>query len=137
MLNHIVLMGRLTRAPEIRQLPDGAAVLNFSLAVDRDYLDRESGERETDFIDCVAFRGTAEFMQKYFGKGSMIVVSGRLRVRNWRDKDGYKRRSTEVIAEQVYFGESKRREPERAAEDWTEAAAALEELGDELMDDLP
>lgn len=133
MLNHIVLQGRLTRAPELRQLPDGSSVLNFSMAVDRDYLNRESGERETDFVDCVAFRGTAEFMDKYFKKGSMLLVSGRLRVRNWKDKDGYKRRSTEVIAENVYFGESKRKE-ERAEEDWTAAADALEQLGDELAD---
>lgn len=133
MLNHIVLQGRLTRDPELRQLPDGSSVLNFSMAVDRDYLNRESGERETDFVDCVAFRGTAEFMDKYFKKGSMVLVSGRLRVRNWKDKDGYKRRSTEVIAENVYFGESKRKE-ERAEEDWTAAADALEQLGNELAE---
>ena len=133
MLNKIILQGRLTRDPELRQLPDGSSVLNFSMAVDRDYLNRESGERETDFVDCVAFRGTAEFMDKYFKKGSMLLVSGRLRVRNWKDKDGYKRRSTEVIAENVYFGESKRKE-ERAGEDWTAAADALEQLGDELAD---
>ena len=133
MLNKIILQGRLTRDPELRQLPDGSSVLNFSMAVDRDYLNRESGERETDFVDCVAFRGTAEFMDKYFKKGSMLLVSGRLRVRNWKDKDGYKRRSTEVIAENVYFGESKRKE-ERAEDDWTAAADALEQLGDELAD---
>ena len=137
MLNHIVLMGRLTREPDLRRLPDDTAVLNFSIAVDRDYLDRD-GERVTDFVDIVAFRGTADFVQKYFRKGSMIVVSGRLRVRNWKDRDGFKRRSTEVVADQAYFGEAKRREAERAepeqAPEWVQAADALEALGDELAD---
>ena len=137
MLNHIVLMGRLTREPDLRRLPDDTAVLNFSIAVDRDYLDRD-GERGTDFVDIVAFRGTADFVQKYFRKGSMIVVSGRLRVRNWKDRDGFKRRSTEVVADQAYFGEAKRREAERAepeqAPEWVQAADALEALGDELAD---
>lgn len=107
MLNHIVLMGRLTRDPELRRTPSGVAVATFTLAVDRDFTS-QSGERETDFIDIVAWRSTAEFVGKYFGKGRMAVVSGRLQLRNWTDKEGNKRRSAEVIADNVYFGDSKR-----------------------------
>ena len=109
MLNHIVLMGRLTRDPELRRTGSGIPVATFSLAVDRDFSsNRETGERETDFIDIVAWRATAEFVSKYFTKGRMAVVSGRLQIRNWNDKDGNKRRSAEVIADNVYFGDSKR-----------------------------
>ena len=108
MLNHIVLMGRLTRDPELRHTGSGIAVASFSLAVDRDFGSRETGERETDFIDIVAWRSTAEFVSKYFTKGRMAVVSGRLQIRNWTDKEGNKRRSAEVIADNVYFGDSKR-----------------------------
>ena len=108
MLNHIVIMGRLTRDPELRRTGSGVAVTSFSVAVDRDFGKNENGERETDFIDCVAWRQTGEFVSKYFTKGSMIVVSGRLQIRNWNDKDGNKRRSAEVVADNVYFGESKR-----------------------------
>ena len=103
MLNHITIMGRLTRDPELRRTGSGTAVASFSLAVDRDYKP-EGGERECDFIDCVAWRGTGEFVSKYFSKGSMAVVSGRLQVRSWTDKDGNKRRSAEVVADNVYFG---------------------------------
>ena len=108
MLNHIVVMGRLTRDPELRRTGSGIAVASFSLAVDRDFAPTDGGNRETDFIDCVAWRQTGEFVSKYFTKGSMIVVSGRLQIRNWNDKDGNKRRSAEVVADNVYFGESKR-----------------------------
>ena len=108
MLNHIVIMGRLTRDPELRRTSSGIAVASFTVAVDRDFGGRDGGERETDFIDCVAWRQTGEFVSKYFTKGSMIVVSGRLQIRNWNDKDGNKRRSAEIVAENVYFGESKR-----------------------------
>ncbi len=108
MLNHIVLMGRLTRDPELRRTGSGIAVASFTLAVDRDFGSKESGEKETDFIDIVAWRNTAEFVSKYFAKGRMAVVSGRLQIRNWNDKDGNKRRSAEVVADNVYFGESKR-----------------------------
>ena len=108
MLNHIVIMGRLTRDPELRRTGTGIAVASFSVAVDRDFGGRDGGERETDFIDCVAWRQTGEFVSKYFTKGSMIVVSGRLQIRGWTDKDGNKRRSAEVVADNVYFGESKR-----------------------------
>ena len=108
MLNHITIMGRLTRDPELRRTGTGTAVASFTVAVDRDFGGRDGGERETDFIDCVAWRQTGEFVSKYFTKGSMIVVSGRLQIRNWNDKDGNKRRSAEVVADNVYFGESKR-----------------------------
>lgn len=107
MLNRIVLMGRLTRDPELRRTQSGTAVVSFSVACDRDYA-AQGAERETDFIDIVAWRGTAEFVEKYFGKGRMIVVAGRLQIRNWEDKDGNKRRSAEVVADSVYFGDSKR-----------------------------
>ena len=108
MLNHITIMGRLTRDPELRRTGTGVAVASFTVAVDRDFSGRDGGERETDFIDCVAWRSTGEFISKYFTKGSMIVVSGRLQIRNWNDKEGNKRRSAEVVADNVYFGESKR-----------------------------
>ena len=108
MLNHITIMGRLTRDPELRRTGSGVAVASFTVAVDRDFGGRDGGEKETDFIDCVAWRQTGEFVSKYFTKGSMIVVSGRLQIRNWNDKDGNKRRSAEVVADNVYFGESKR-----------------------------
>ena len=108
MLNHIVIMGRLTRDPELRRTGTGVAVTSFSLAVDRDFGGRDGGERETDFIDCVAWRQTGEFVSKYFTKGRMAVVSGRLQIRSWTDKDGNKRRTAEVVADNVYFGDSKR-----------------------------
>lgn len=107
MLNHITIMGRLTRDPELRRTGSGTAVASFTLAVDRDRAP-EGQERETDFIDCVAWRQTGEFVSKYFRKGSMAVVSGRLQIRGWTDKDGNKRRTAEVVAENVYFGGSKR-----------------------------
>ena len=108
MLNHITIMGRLTRDPELRRTGSGIAVASFTLAVDRDFGGRDGGERETDFIDCVAWRQTGEFVSKYFTKGRMAVVSGRLQIRSWTDKDGNKRRSAEVVADNVYFGDSKR-----------------------------
>ena len=107
MLNKIILMGRLTRDPELRRTPSGTPVTSFSLAVDRDFKS-QNGEKETDFIDIVAWRSTAEFVSKYFTKGRMAVVEGRLQIRDWTDKDGGKRRSAEVVAENVYFGDSKR-----------------------------
>ena len=108
MLNRIVIMGRLTRDPELRRTQNGTAVTSFSVAVDRDFKSRESGEKATDFIDVVAWRQTAEFVCQYFTKGRMAVVSGRLQIRNWTDKEGNKRRSAEVVADNVYFGDSKR-----------------------------
>ena len=115
MLNHITIMGRLTRDPELRRTGSGVAVASFTLAVDRDFGSRDGGERETDFIDCVAWRQTGEFVSKYFAKGSMAVVSGRLQIRSWTDKEGNKRRTAEVVADNVYFGESKRSEGGNAA----------------------
>ena len=108
MLNHIIIMGRLTRDPELRRTGSGIAVASFTVAVDRDFGGRDGGEKETDFIDCVAWRQTGEFVSKYFTKGRMIVVSGRLQIRSWTDKEGNKRRTAEVVAENCYFGDSKR-----------------------------
>ena len=107
MLNKIFLMGRLTRDPELRRTGSGTAVASFSLAVDRDFKS-QSGEKETDFIDIVAWRNTAEFVSKYFTKGRMAVVEGRLQIRDWTDKEGNKRRSSEVVADSIYFGDSKK-----------------------------
>ena len=110
MLNHITIMGRLVRDPELRRTGSGVAVASFTVAVDRDFGGRDGGEKETDFIDCVAWRQTGEFVSKYFTKGRMIVVSGRLQIRSWTDKDGNKRRTAEVVADNCYFGDSKREE---------------------------
>ena len=108
MLNRIILMGRLTRDPELRQTQSGASAANFSLAVDRDFKDKQTGEKPTDFIDIVAWRSSAEFVSRFFTKGRMAVVEGRLQLRDWTDRDGNKRRTAEVLAEHVYFGDSKR-----------------------------
>lgn len=121
MLNTITIMGRLTRDPELRYTQSNTPVASFTLAVDRDF-----GEKQTDFIDCVAWRGTGEFVDKYFSKGSMAAVAGRLQIREWTDNNGSKRRSAEVVAEHVYFGESKRRE---ASADIS--AADFEDLDDD------
>jgi len=107
-MNQIVIMGRLTRDPELRHTPNGVAVASFSLAVDRGFAPKDGGERQTDFIDVVAWRNTAEFVSKYFTKGQMAAVTGRLQIRDWTDKDGNKRRSAEVVAENIYFTESKK-----------------------------
>lgn len=105
MLNHINIMGRLTRDPEMRRTGSGVAVTSFTIACDRDF--GQNGQKETDFIDVTAWRNTAEFVSKYFTKGRMAVISGRLQIRSWTDKDGNKRKSAEVVAENVYFGDSK------------------------------
>ena len=105
MLNHIVIMGRMTNDPELRRTGNGTAVVSFTLAVERDY---SKEEKVTDFIDCVAWKNTAEFVSKYFSKGRMAVVSGSLQIRGWTDKDGNKRRTAEVIADNIYFGDSKK-----------------------------
>lgn len=107
MLNHIILMGRMTRDPELRQTASGISVTSFSIAVDRDFGKNEAGEKVTDFIDVSAWRQTAEFIQKNFTKGRMIAVAGRLQIRSWEDKDGNKRKSAEVVADNVYFADSK------------------------------
>ena len=108
MLNHIVIMGRLTRDPELRNTQSGVSVASFTVAVERDFGNRDGAERQTDFIDCVAWRQTGEFVSRYFHKGSMIVVSGRLQSRKWQDRDGNNRTSWEVVADNVYFGEGRR-----------------------------
>ena len=108
MLNHITIMGRLTRDPEMRSTQSGVAVASFTLAVDRDFSGRDGGEKQTDFIDCTAWRHTAEFVSKYFSKGRMAVVSGRLQIDNYTDNDGNKRKAAKVIADNIYFGDSKK-----------------------------
>ncbi len=108
MLNRIIIMGRLTRDPELRSTPNGTSVASFTLAVDRDFKNKQTGEKETDFIDMIAWRSTAEFVARYFTKGRMAVVEGRLQIRLWEDRDGNKRKSAEVIADSVYFGDSKK-----------------------------
>ena len=119
MLNKIIIMGRLTRDPELRRTGSGTAVTSFSLAVDRDFKS-QSGEKETDFIEVVVWKSTAEFVSKYFSKGRMAVVEGRLQIRDWVDKDGGKRRSAEVVADNVYFGDTKR---ESGTDDYGSAPA--------------
>ena len=144
MLNHITIMGRLTRDPELRHTQAQMPVASFTLAVDRDFGGRDGGEKQTDFIDCVAWRQTAEFVSKYFTKGSMAVVSGRLQIRDWTDRDGGKRRNAEVVVDNIYFGESKRREGGEMRSDSRPAyqssnegvspgmgASAFSELGDD------
>ena len=108
MLNRIIIMGRLARDPELRRTQTGTPVASFRLAVDRDFKDKSTGERSTDWIDVVAWRATAEFVSRYFTKGRMAVVEGRLQMRDWTDKEGNKRTSAEVVADNVYFGDSKR-----------------------------
>ena len=108
MLNHIDIMGRLVRDPELRSTQSGVSVASFTVAVDRDFGGRDGGDKQTDFIDCVAWRQTGEFVSKYFRKGSMIVVSGRLQSRKWQDREGNNRTNWEVNADNVYFGERRR-----------------------------
>lgn len=115
MLNHIVIMGRLTRDPVLRRTNSGLAVANFTVAVDRDWPNKETGEKDTDFLNCVAWRQTGEFVSKYFTKGSMIVVAGRLQIRKWTDDNDINRTTAEIIADDVYFGESKRNNSTTAA----------------------
>ena len=107
-LNIIVLQGRLVRDPEMRTTQSGVAVASFTLAVDRDFSGRDGGEKQTDFIDCTAWRHNAEFVSKYFSKGRMAVVSGRLQIDNYTDDDGNKRKAAKVIADNIYFGDSKK-----------------------------
>lgn len=133
MLNKCFLLGRMTRDPEIRRTNGGTAVTSFTLAVDRDF--KSNGEKETDFIDVVAWRNTAEFVSKYFSKGCMAIVEGRLQIRDWTDKNGNKRRTAEVIADNVYFGDSKREnkvenkeEPEYKQADFAEISEEDGEL---------
>lgn len=124
MLNKIVIMGRMTKDPELRRTQTGTPVTSFTLAVDRDHKAAD-GNRETDFIECVAWRGTAEFVAKYFGKGRQAVVDGKLQIRDWTDKEGNKRRTAEVHADNVYFGDSKP----------TTTYTVVEPVMDEIEDD--
>lgn len=110
MLNYVSIMGRMVRNPELKQTQSGIPVTNFTLAVDRDFFGKDGGEKETDFIDVVCWRNTAEFVNRYFSKGRMAIVAGRLQMRKWTDKNGNNRVATEVVAENVYFGDSKREE---------------------------
>ena len=124
LLNKIIIMGRMVRDPELRHTQSGTAVASFSLAVERDFKDKSTGEKTADFIDCVAWRGTAEFVSRFFAKGRMAVVDGRLQIRRWEDKDGNKRYSPEVVAESVYFSDSKRDPLDKLAEDAEPVAPA-------------
>ncbi len=137
MLNTITIQGRLTREPELRRTQSGVAVASFTLAVDRDFSDRESGQKETDFIDCVAWRGLGETVAKYFTKGQLAVITGRLQIRNWTDKDGQKRRSAEILAGGVYFcgskenGATSHRQPDSGTSAPTDGFAEMD--GDEQL----
>lgn len=129
MLNKCFLLGRMTKDPEIRRTNGGTAVTSFTLAVDRDF--KSNGEKETDFFDVVAWRNTAEFVSKYFSKGRMAIVEGRLQIRDWTDKNGNKRRTAEVVADNVYFGDSKKEskeEPEYKQADFAEISEEDGEL---------
>ena len=133
MLNHITIMGRLTRDPELRRTGSGVAVAGFTIACDRDYNPKDGGEKEVDFIDCNAWRSTGEFVAKHFTKGRMAIVSGRLQIRTWTDKDGNKRRNAEVVADSVYFGDSKKSEqdnyPQVSENPFAETEAMLAKYG--------
>lgn len=139
MLNKIFVMGRLVRDPELRRTNSGTAVASFTLACDRDFKDKQSGEKATDFIDVVAWRQSAEFVSRYFTKGRMAIVEGRLQMRNWTDKEGNKRVSAEIVADNVYFGDSKKEEgdPYRATPaEQKQMESCFAELNDE-DGDLP
>lgn len=132
MLNTISIMGRFTRDPELRYTSAGTPIASFTLAVDRDYSGAD-GEKKTDFIDCVAFKGTAEFVSKHFAKGIMAVVNGRLQFRDWQDRDGNNRRNAEILVENIYFGERKQQGAvDVAAGDYTEGFEELDEDDGEL-----
>jgi len=122
-MNQIALMGRLTRDPELRETPNGIPVARFSLAVDRGFTPKDGGERQTDFIDIVAWRGLAQFVSKYFTKGQMAAVTGKLQIRDWTDKENVKRRSAEVVADNIYFTESKK------SRDGSASSGAKEDFG--------
>lgn len=139
MLNHIDILGRLTRDPELRRTGSGVAVANFTVAVDRDFKGPD-GEKKTDFLDCVAWRQTGEFVGKFFRKGAMIAVSGRLEIRDWTDKDGSKRRSAEINVNNAYFAESKKASDsgqQSAQSAYPETEAALARYGAGAGDGQP
>ncbi len=141
MLNKVILMGRFTRDPELRSTPQGVSTCAFSIAVDRNFV-RQGEERKADFINCVAWRQTAEFISKYFKKGNMVALEGSIQTRSWDDQDGKKRYATEVIVSQVYFAESKRdtqgystEESFSQANDFTSLPEPISPMGTD--DDLP
>lgn len=138
MLNRIFIMGRMVRDPELRSTSTGTPVASFTLAVDRDFKPKD-GEKATDFIDCVAWRSTAEFVSKYFAKGRMAIVEGSLQIREWTDKEGNKRRTAEVIADQVRFGDSKKEETGGFGDtyDAQPVSGGFSEIADADGDDLP
>lgn len=125
MLNKVILQGRLVADPELKQTPSGVPVATFRIAVDRDFKNKETGEKDCDFVTIVAWRGTAEFVSKFFSKGRMCVVDGRLQIRPYTDKDGAKRNATEVVAENVYFGDSQKRDEGTNAPGYSTPAAGV------------
>ena len=137
MLNRVLIMGRLGRDPELRRTQSGTAVASFSLAVDRGFKDKSTGEKTTDWIEVVAWRQTGEFVSRYFTKGRMAVVEGRLQVREWTDKDGNKRRTTEVVADSVYFGDSKAASGRNEYEANAQEPGEFREMGDDEGGTLP
>lgn len=138
MLNKVFIMGRMVRDPELRHTQSGTAVCSFTLAVDRDFKDKTTGEHPVDFIDCTAWRNTAEFVSRYLGKGRMAVVVGSIQIRSWTDKEGSKRRSAEVVAESVYFADSKRDPLDKLAQDAEPVAPAGDQFAElEADGDLP
>ena len=136
MLNKIFIMGRLTADPELRRTQSGTPVASFTVAVDRDFKG-QNGEKETDFIPVVAWRQTGEFVGRYFTKGRMAVVEGRLQNRNWTDRDGNKRTTSEIVADQVYFGDSKKDEMKATADERNAMYAGFAELSEEESGGLP
>ena len=134
MLNKIIIMGRLTRDPELRRTVSGTAVTSFSLACDRDFKSR-SGDKETDFIEVVAWKNTAEFVSKYFGKGRMAVVEGRLQTRDWTDREGGKRVATEIVADNVYFGDSKRDSDSGTASSYSDTLSGMTQDFSEISEE--
>ena len=134
MLNRITIMGRLTGDPVLRYTQSQTPVASFSLAVERDFKNNETDEREVDFINCVSWRNAADFVTKYFKKGSMAVVSGRLQIRNWKDKDGNNRQSAEVVTDNIYFGEGKKQDGEQqeTTEEYQAQFTELESDGEDL-----
>lgn len=135
MLNHITIMGRLTKDPELRRTNTGVSVASFTVAVDRDFGKDENGDKITDFIDCVAWRQTGEFVSKYFSKGRMAVVSGSLETRSWTDKDGNKRKTTEIKADNVYFGDSKKEQTEQQSDGFAGGEPEYKQNDFAMLDD--
>lgn len=137
MLNHITIMGRLTADPELRRADSGIPVASFALAVERDFANKETGQREVDFIPVIAWRGSAEFVTKYFSKGRVACVSGRLQIRNYTDKEGNKRKAAEVVADSIYFGDTKPKAEEGAPANSSYQSGEFHPIDVEADDGLP